>query len=80
MDSAVDDQKSLIKLKDISFCYDSVPVLEEVSFRIHQGDFLAIIGPNGSGKTTLIKIILGLLDPSQGEVQIMGKSLADFSD
>jgi len=79
MDSAVNDSETLIEVNDISFSYDTVPVLEDVSFHIQSGDFLAIIGPNGSGKTTLIKIILGLLKPVQGEVRIMGKSLYEFS-
>ncbi len=72
MDSDVNDLKTLVVVKDVSFRYDSAPVLEDVSFHIHSGDFLAIIGPNGSGKTTLIRIILGLLVPVQGEVRIMG--------
>ncbi len=80
MDSDVNDLKTLVVVKDVSFRYDSAPVLEDVSFHIHSGDFLAIIGPNGSGKTTLIRIILGLLVPVQGEVRIMGKHLDDFSD
>jgi len=80
MDLAADNQQLLINVNNVSFRYDSVPVLEEVSFHIHSGDFLAIIGPNGSGKTTLIKIILGLLEPTQGEVQILGKALSEFSE
>ncbi|MBN1273638.1 MAG: metal ABC transporter ATP-binding protein [Candidatus Aminicenantes bacterium] len=47
---------------------------------MHTGDFLAVIGPNGSGKTTLIKIILGLLEPDQGRVKILGRSLGGFSE
>ena len=80
MDLAAADKQSLIEVKNVSFRYDSVPVLEDVTFPILPGDFLAIIGPNGSGKTTLIKIILGLLEPSRGEVLIMGKPLSGFSE
>ncbi len=80
MGLAANDQQPLIAVRNVSFRFDSIPVLEDVTFPILPGDFLAIIGPNGSGKTTLIKIILGLLEPSRGVVQIMGKPLDGFSD
>ncbi|MGA2361029.1 MAG: metal ABC transporter ATP-binding protein [Candidatus Aminicenantales bacterium] len=70
----------LIKASHITFAYDKTPVLLDVSLSIRAGDFLAIIGPNGSGKTTLIKILLGLLRPSAGRVEIMGKPLDEFTE
>lgn len=70
----------LIKASDITFSYDTTPVLLDVSLSIREGDFLAIIGPNGSGKTTLVKILLGLLRPSAGRVDIMGKRLEEFTE
>ena len=63
----------LIAIEDVSFFYGATKVLDHVTFPIRSGDFLSIIGPNGSGKTTLIKIILGLLTPSEGRVQIFGE-------
>ncbi len=74
------EEKELVRVEEITFAYDSVPVLEEVSFSISQGDFLAILGPNGSGKTTLIKVILGLLKPSQGRILIMGQPIEAFRE
>lgn len=59
---------ALIELKDVSAGYERQTVLEHVNLRIHEGDFIGIIGPNGGGKTTLLKVILGLLKPSGGEV------------
>lgn len=53
-------------------------MLSHVTFPIHSGDFLALIGPNGSGKTTLLKIILGLLKPTQGVVRIFGQPVDEF--
>jgi zinc transport system ATP-binding protein len=70
----------LIKASHITFAYDETPVLLDVSLSIRAGDFLAIIGPNGSGKTTLIKILLGLLRPSAGRVEIMGKPFDEFTE
>ncbi len=80
MDLTANDSKTLIDVNDISFNYGPVKVLQDVTFSIQKGDFLAIIGPNGSGKTTLIKIILGLLKPSNGKVRILGKSADEFDD
>jgi len=80
MDSSVDDLNTLISVKNVSFSYSYGRVIDDVSLTIKSGDFLAIIGPNGSGKTTLVKIILGLLKPSEGEVRILGKRLEDFSE
>jgi zinc transport system ATP-binding protein len=76
----VTEEKELVRVEKITFSYNSVPVLENVSFSICQGDFLAILGPNGSGKTTLIKVILGLLKPTQGEILIMGQPTEEFRD
>ncbi|NOR21162.1 MAG: ATP-binding cassette domain-containing protein, partial [Candidatus Aminicenantes bacterium] len=80
MDLTVNDSKNFIDVKDISFNYGPVKVLQDVTFPIKQGDFLAIIGPNGSGKTTLIKIILGLLKSSKGKIRILGKPAEEFDD
>jgi zinc transport system ATP-binding protein len=62
----------LVVLRGVSFSYDGFPVLTDIDLAIKEGDFLAIIGPNGSGKTTLVKIILGLLPPSAGSVELLG--------
>lgn len=70
----------LVEIKNVSFSYGHTKVLEDVSFPINRGDFLSLIGPNGSGKTTLIKIILGLLSPSRGEIKIMGKPVTEFKE
>lgn len=47
-------------------------MLQQVNLTIRQDDFTAVIGPNGGGKTTLLKLILGLLNPNQGEITVMG--------
>jgi zinc transport system ATP-binding protein len=61
-----------IVVTDLWFSYDGYPVLENVNLSIPHGDFVSVIGPNGGGKTTLLKLILGLLRPSRGEVQVFG--------
>lgn len=64
----------------VTFGYGRVPVLREVSLRIEQGEFVAVIGPNGSGKTTLVKVGLGLLRPASGSVRVMGAGGGRFRD
>ena len=54
--------------------YDSEPVLENINLSVRELDFVGLIGPNGGGKTTLLKVLLGLLRPTGGNVRIMGKS------
>jgi len=71
--------EALIAIDNISFNYGNTKVLNQVTFPIRSGDFLAIIGPNGSGKTTLIKIILGLLTPTQGHIRIFGEENTAFT-
>lgn len=69
----------LISIEGVSFSYGDTKVLDRVTFPIRRGDFLSIIGPNGSGKTTLIKIILGLLMPSEGRIKIFGEKGSVFT-
>ena len=64
--------RTIVKLEDVWVHFDGVPALEEVNLSITQHDFLGIIGPNGGGKTTLLKVILGLLKPSRGQVTVFG--------
>ena len=61
---------SLISLKNVSFKYENTLVLNNVNFEIDKGDYVTIIGPNGGGKTTLLKLILGFIKPSEGEIKI----------
>lgn len=62
-----------IVLRNVNFFYNKQAILEDINLDISRKDFLAIIGPNGGGKTTLLKLILGLLEPSCGEILIFGK-------
>jgi len=60
----------LIELKNVSFGYSGTTVIEGVNLVIRPGDFIGMIGPNGGGKSTIIKIIMGLLEPWNGEVYL----------
>jgi zinc transport system ATP-binding protein len=63
----------IIRFEDVDYRIGGVPVLEEVRFSVRRGEFLYVIGPNGGGKTTLLKLILGLIRPDQGNVQVFSK-------
>ncbi|RHW38548.1 metal ABC transporter ATP-binding protein [Lysinibacillus yapensis] len=69
----------LIEMKNVSFQYEYTQVLKNISLKVEEGDFLAILGPNGSGKSTLLKILLGLLKPMSGEVKLFGQSNETFA-
>ncbi|MDQ3261878.1 MAG: peptidase domain-containing ABC transporter [Pseudomonadota bacterium] len=75
--SPVASLTSAIEINNLSFRYsDAEPwVLHNVNLRIEAGESVAIIGPSGCGKTTLLKIVLGLLAPSEGEVLVGGKNV-----
>lgn len=69
-------QDNLVKLTNVSFTYGNASVLKDITLSVQPGEFWALIGPNGSGKSTLIKILLGLLKPNKGQVELFGKPIA----
>lgn len=75
----VDRLKGEIEFKNVSFSYDErEPVLEDVSFLIHPGEHVAIVGPSGVGKTTLISLILRFYKPTSGEIDFDGRLASEY--
>lgn len=63
------------QLEGVSFVYQpGRPVLQRVSLEVEPQDFLGLIGPNGGGKTTLLKLVLGLEQPIEGTVRLLGQT------
>lgn len=62
----------LLEVQNVTMHFGGVHALTEVSFEVHQGEFLSLIGPNGAGKTTTMRILATLLTPSRGSAQIDG--------
>jgi len=62
-----------VTVKNVYFKYDKEIVLENINFSLKDKEFMAIIGPNGGGKTTLLKLMLGFLKPTNGEILIYSK-------
>ena len=67
------ESQPVIRIRNASFAYDGPPVLEKVDLSITGRDFVGIVGPNGGGKTTLVKLVLGLITPQEGEVEVLGQ-------
>ena len=64
-----------IAFKNVSFAYEGVPVIANLSLRIRRGSNAAIVGPSGSGKSTIVTLLLRFHDPSSGAVQVDGVDL-----
>ena len=64
----------IVDCRRVSFSYGKSQVLEDVSFTLARGESLCVIGPNGGGKSTLAKLLLGLLEPTRGRLEILGRS------
>ena len=63
----------LLRADNIGIERDGRWLVRHVDLRVHAGEIVTLIGPNGSGKSTTAKIILGLLDPDEGQVDLRGK-------
>jgi energy-coupling factor transport system ATP-binding protein len=74
-------ENPIVSLKEVSFQYDEQEqyALNNVSFEIYAGEWLAIVGHNGSGKSTMAKLLNGLQFPQQGEITVCGMKLTDES-
>ena len=59
----------IIEIEHLSAGYENKQVLDDVNLTVYQDDYLGIIGPNGGGKTTLMRLILGLKEPSNGNIR-----------
>lgn len=62
-----------VEIKNLSLSYGDINILENLNLQIPENSFVSIVGPNGAGKTTLMKILLGLIKHSSGDIKIFGK-------
>lgn len=68
-----------LELQGITKSYDTVQVLQKINLTVEEGEFICLLGPSGCGKTTLLRIIAGLLDPSDGDIVIRGHKVTALS-
>ena len=68
---------SIIEFKNVKKAYDGKIVLDDINIEVNSGDFITLIGPSGCGKTTLLKLINGMIKPTEGEVVVYGESISN---
>ncbi|MFF0394441.1 ABC transporter ATP-binding protein [Streptomyces sp. NPDC005248] len=71
---------SLLVAHDLYKAYGSTPALDGVSFSVHPGEIVAVLGPSGSGKSTLLHCLAGIISPDSGTVSYAGRELSAMSD
>ena len=67
-----DADAPILEAVNVTVRYDGRAALDDVSFRLRNGERVAVVGPNGAGKSTLFKVIAGVLNPTSGEVRVAG--------
>ena len=70
----------VLEVKDVSFSYPDKSILHRLSFDVESGDFLCVVGTNGTGKSTLLKLILNILQATEGEIRLLNKPSDKFRD
>lgn len=78
MSNKIDHTHTIIELDKVCFAYAKDEVIKDVSLEIHKGDYVGIIGPNGGGKSTLLKLMLGILKPDEGTIELFGERINNF--
>ena len=71
------DEEPILKIEGLAKDYGSVRAVDDVSFSINSGRIVGLLGPNGAGKTTTIHMVLGILEPTRGSIEIFGKNLKE---
>ena len=72
--------KEILNVQNVCFRYhsptDEIQAVDDLSFRVYDGEFISVIGPSGCGKTTILSLISGLLKPTAGTISIDGKEIS----
>ena len=70
----------MIGVHNLQYRIGEQVILKDITFEVNQGEYVALLGPNGGGKSTLVKLILGLIKPTAGEIEIFGKKQKEFNE
>ena len=78
----VNHKNTIIELQNVTYSYphENESAIEKVSLSVHKGDYLGIVGVNGGGKSTLLKLMIGLLTPQKGKIELFGEDIKNFKD
>ncbi len=69
---------SIIEFKDISLSYGNRLILDNINFKINEGQIFGMLGPNGVGKSTIFNLLTGLIRPNSGFIKINGKDVTNY--
>jgi ABC-2 type transport system ATP-binding protein len=69
--------ETILKIENLTKAYGEMKAVNNISFSLKAGETIGLLGPNGAGKTTIISMLLGILEPTAGEIEIFGKSLKE---
>jgi len=67
--------KAAIEIQNLKKHFDDIKAVNDLSFKVNKGEIFGLLGPNGAGKTTAIKMMVGLLKPTSGEIYVGGYSV-----
>ncbi|HCO95487.1 MAG TPA: hypothetical protein DIU00_16315 [Phycisphaerales bacterium] len=67
----------IVRVRSLTKQYGSLTAVDDVSFEIKESEIVSLLGPNGAGKTTIIQMLLTLVSPTSGDIQIFGKTLKE---
>ena len=67
----------MLEVRNATKCYRTIPAVQNVSFTLSEGEILGYLGPNGSGKSTTVKMITGMIEPSDGQILFRGSNIHD---
>src|SRR3954463_14089693 len=69
-----------VEFQHVSFAFDDLVILDDISFTIPQGSMRVLLGPSGTGKSTLLKLMLGLSRPDSGQILVNGRRIDDMPE
>ena len=69
---------SIIEFENINLAYGNRQILENISFKINEGQIFGMLGPNGVGKSSIFNLITGLISPGSGKIKITGKDVTNY--
>lgn len=71
---------AIIEMKDVVMCFNQTVLLDRLNLTIEEGETVVICGPSGTGKSVILKLCVGLMSPSSGQILIEGENICDMSD
>ena len=68
----------MLSVKNVFAGYDNITVLNDITFDLSKNDILGVLGRNGMGKSTLIRVLSGLIKPSDGTIELIGENITNY--